>query len=473
MLFAAHLVLLLATNSDFSQFLDRMRAISGPVWRTHTTSSSHISFGTDTTDVHSEAQGLRFATYDCRDGLCAGDYFDGERLYSININGTTLPSSDEKDPALRGERTIASLAFLAPDFTGQVTDSDFTVISGTRYRTLLVENGDGTAMDVYVDPKTALITYFREVNADTTYEYRDYRDVGGALRLPFQVYQNGKLLERYDARDTTSDAFAAPHGPTPVFKGAPAPVKTDADRAVPIVACTIGGVAANCLIDSGNSGLSMSTELRAKLSAQKVGSFRVLGLGDYSTDVVRGGNLEIGNATFPPANYVVLQDIHRFGYDVVLGADFFGNTTVSLDPAHNQITLGAKIPTKGSSVPIIFQNFVPILTVRLGNLGTQLALDTGDESNINLAYEFYQEHPDLFKSNEQLTVSGVGGTSVEMVGTIPSVRIGDMLMQQQRIGTTPALKGLAFGHLGAAFLSHFTTVIDYAGGRVLFTPPNP
>lgn len=477
MLFAAHVALLFAMNSDLSQFLDRMREVSGPVWRAHTTSTSHISLGNDSSaDVHSEAQGVRFATYECEDGLCAGNYFDGERLYAININGTTLPASDTGDPYLRGQRTIASLSFLAPDFEangGRVTDSDYTVISGARYRTLLVENGDGSAMDVFVDPKTALVRFFRDVNGDATFEYSDYRDVRGGLHLPFEVYRNGALLERYDARDTTSDAFNAPHGPAPVFNGAPAPVKTDADRAVPIVACAVGGIATTCLLDSGNSGLAMSAEFSAKLHAPRVGSFRVRGLGDYATDVVRAPSLTIGNATLPSANYVVLPDIRKFGYDVVLGADLFGNTTVALDPAHNEVTLGAKIPAKATSVSLIFQNFVPVLTVRLGTLGAQLALDTGDESNINLAYEFYQEHSSLFKVTEQRPVSGVGGTSVEVIGTIPTVRIGDMQLQQQRIGATPALRGTAFGHLGAGFLANFTTIVDYAEGRVLFTPSTP
>ena len=57
--------------------------------------------------------------------------------------------------------------------------------------------------------------------------------------------------------------------------------------------------------------------------------------------------------------------------------------------------------------------------MRLGKLGTQLALDTGDESNINLSYEFYQEHQELFSATEQRKVAGVGGTSIELMGTIP------------------------------------------------------
>jgi hypothetical protein len=474
--FAAHVALLLLLSTDLSGFLEHMRDASGPVWRAHTTSTSRVTFASDIADVHSEAQGLRFATYECEGSLCAGTYFDGERVFSININGTTLPASDANDPYLRGQRTIASLAFLDPDFTkagGSIVDNDMTKISGAPYRTLVISNGDGTAMDVFVDPKTATIRYFRDVNGDATFEYRDYRDVGGGLHLPFTVLRNGAVLEKYDARDTTSDAFTAPHGPTPTFKGPTSPIQTDNNRDIPIVACTIGNVHTNCLVDSGNSGLAMSAELAQQLRAENVGTFQVRGLGDYSTQVVRASNLALGNATFPAANYVVLPDIRKFGYDVVLGADLFGNTTVSLDPVRNQITLGGAKPAHGTSVALVFQNFVPVLTVRLGTLGTQLALDTGDESNINLAFDFYQEHRDLFSVTEQRSVAGVGGASIEIIGTIPEVRVGDLLADHQRIGATPALHGTAFGHLGAGFLSHYTVFIDYARSSVLFAPLSP
>ncbi len=477
MLFAAHVALLFALSNDLTELLDRMRTVSGPVWRAHTTSTSHLTFSDGTADVHSEAQGLRFSTYECEgEQLCAGTYFDGERIYSININGTTLPNSNGSDPYLRGQRTIASLAFLAPDFEengGSISDGDTTTISGTKYRTLVVSNGDGTAMDVFVDPKTATVRYFRDVNGDLSFEYRDYREVNGGLYLPFLVLRNGQGLEKYDERNTTSDEFAAPHGPKPTFAGASAPIKTDPDRTIPIVPCTIGSITTNCLIDSGNSGLAMSQELSEQLHAQQVGEFQVRGLGNYSTAVVRGDSLVVGNATFPAANYVVLNDIHKFGYDVVLGADFFASTTIAIDATHNQVTLEATPPAKGTSVNLIFQSFVPVLMVRLGRLGTQLALDTGDESNINLSYDFYEEHRDLFSATEQRKVAGVGGTSVELIGTIPEVRVGDLLLDHQRIGATPALRGTAFGHLGAAFLSHFNVVIDYAGERVFFTTPTP
>ncbi len=486
MLFAARLALLFAVLSttiaaarpdDLASFLERMRARSGPVWRTHLTSTSHLTLQRETTAVHSESLGLRFATYWCASNLCEGTYFDGERDYSININGTRLPQSDGNDPYLRGERTVASLDFLAPDFVdngGWVRDGGTQTIDDTRYRVLVVSNGDATPMRVFVDAKTALVRYIQDVDGDTTLEYRDYRSVDGGLYLPYLVLRNGDMLERYDTRDMTKDKFDAPHGPVAVFRGPPIPVQSDSQRDIPIFTCSLGGITTTCLLDSGNSGLSISAELAQQLHAPTVGSFDIRGLGNYSTDVVRATDLVVGNATYGPANYVVLRDIHHFGYDVVLGADIFASTTIGLDPMHHTITFGAPIPAGGTSVPVVFQNFVPVLTVQLGKLGTQLALDTGDESNINLAYDYYAAHPDLFSVTDKRWVSGVGGTSYELIGTIPEVRVGGLSMSEQSIGATPALHGTAFGHLGAGFLEHFTIVIDYAAGQVHFIPtPQP
>ncbi len=485
MLFAARLALLFAVVTttmaaarpdDVATFLDRMRARSGPVWRTHLTSSSHLTLQHETTAVHSEALGMRFATYQCESNLCAGTYFDGEKVYSLNINGTRLPQSDTNDSYLRGERTIASLDFLSADFVdngGYVRDAGSQTVDDVRYRVLLVSNGDATPMRVFVDPRTALVRYIQDVDGDATLEYRDYRAVG-SLDLPFLVLRNGDVVERYDTRDTTTDDFATPHGPVPVFHGPPMAVKSDPDRAIPIFPCSLGGVETTCLLDTGNSGLSISAELAQELHAPTVGSFDVRGLGNYSTQVVRAADLRVGNATYGPANYVVLRDIQKFGYDVVLGADVLASTTIGLDPANHTITFGAPIPPGGTSVPVIFQNFVPVLTVQLGKLGTQLALDTGDESNINLAYDYYQAHRELFSATDQRQVSGVGGTSIELIGTIPEVRVGGLSMSQQRIGATQLLHGTAFGHLGAGFLEHFNVVIDYAAGQVHFVPaPQP
>ncbi|MEO9169705.1 MAG: aspartyl protease family protein [Candidatus Baltobacteraceae bacterium] len=460
-----------APRESLPHLLDRMRESGGPAWSAHLASTSLLTMDGASTRVTSDSQGVRFATYECAKSLCDGEYFDGERLYSININRTTLPQSDLGDAFLRAERTIASHAFLSPEFAddgGAIADDGFTTIEGTSYRTILVSNSGSVPMQVFIDPSTARIRYLRDITGESTIEYRDYRHVGSSLVLPFLVMRNGSVLERYEDRSVRPDPFTQPRGFAPAFAGPPTPVATDPNRTIPVFSCTIDGIATTCLLDTGNSGLAISEELVARLHPPVVGQIQISGLGKYVAQIVRTGPLSAGNATFPEANYVVLRDIHRFGYDVVLGADVLASTRIELDPSAHRIMFDVTAAPPGETVSLHFLNFVPIISVQLGSVGAQLALDTGDESNINLSYDFYNEHRDLFAATEQRIVSGVGGSSIEFIGNIPEVKIGSISVRDQRIGTTTTLRSTAYGHLGAGFLGQFTVLLDYARSRVEF-----
>ncbi|MGA8534400.1 MAG: retropepsin-like aspartic protease [Candidatus Tumulicola sp.] len=462
-----------APSSDFVHLLERMRAAAGPVWATHFVSISRLNLAGETVVVSSESSGLPFVVRRCEGELCEGTYFDGSRLYSVNINGTALPRSADPEPYLRSLRLIASLGFLSPTFSargGRLIDDGTVTFAGKRYRSFYVADAQAIPIRLYVDPADALVRLARDLAGDDTFEYRDYRRVDG-FTVPYEIRHNGSVLERYDDRTPVASAFRPPHGPVPTFTGGtPQTIATDPTHVTPIVNCSVGDVPARCLIDTGNSGLSLSSELAARLGAFVIGTFRVRGLGDYSTQVVHAGPLRVGAATFPDAYYVVLNDISRYGYDVVLGADFLGPAGLEIDASTHTVQLGAAATAGSITVPLSFENFVPVVKVHLGTVDTQLAVDTGDESNINLAYDFYTKHSTLFTVTEKRLVSGVGGASVELIGNIPQVTIGDYRTGPQRIGTTQTLQGTAFGHLGAAFLQQFIVQFDYAAGELHLTP---
>jgi hypothetical protein len=238
----------------------------------------------------------------------------------------------------------------------------------------------------------------------------------------------------------------------------------------PVFPCSIAGIAVHCLLDTGNSGISMSTELAAQLDAPVVGEHAVRGLGGYSTQVVRAGPLVVGNATFPEGYYIVLNDIHKYGYDVVIGTDVLAATNVRMNAAAHTISFGMAAPPAPITIPISFENFVPVVKVQLGSIEARLLVDTGDESNINLAYEFYTKHPSLFTVTTRRTVSGIGASSVELLGSIPQVTVGNYTTGPQTIGTTQTLVGTAFGHLGAAFLQQFDVDLDYSAAELHLVP---
>lgn len=461
-----------APRSAIGPLLEAMRTAAGPVWSAHFVSISRLSFNGAINTVSSESQGIPFTLSRCNGELCDGTYFDGEHLFTVNVNDTALPQSSEPEPYLRSLRILASLDFLSPAFTshgGRLIDGGTATINGKRFRTVFVVDRQAIPLRVYVDPQTHLIRYARDVNGEDTFEYRDYRRVNG-YTLPFEVMHNGTTLERYDDRTPVTSPFRAPHGMVPMFSGAPQAVPLDPSHVTPVFPCTVGGVAIRCLLDTGNSGISMSTELAARLDAPVVGEHTVRGLGDYSTQVVRAGPLAIGNASFPEGYYLVLNDIHTYGYDVVIGTDVLAATNVQIDGNARTIRFGAVPASAPITVPISFENFVPVVKVRLGNVDTRLLVDTGDESNINLAYDFYSKHPSLFTITAQRTVRGIGASSVEMLGSIPQVTVGTYTTGPQTIGTTQTLVGTAFGHLGAAFLQQFDVDLDYSAAELHLIP---
>lgn len=459
-------------NAGLDQLLARMRAAAGPVWQTHFISVSRLVFGGTQSIVSSDSAGLQITVRHCSGELCNGTFFDGSHLYSVNMNGTAVPDSLEPEPFLRSLRLVGSLQFLSPAFTahgGRIGEAGNGTFGGRLYRTIVVGDVNAVPLRLYIDPQSGLVRLARELGGRETFEYRGYRRVG-PFTLPFEVLHDGQMFERYDDRAAVSSPFAPPHGLLPVFRGAPSAIPTDPRSITPIVDCSIAGIGVRCLVDTGNSGLSMSSELASRLGAPVVGSYQVRGLGGYTTQVVRAGPLRLGNATYSDAYYAVLSDLRRYGYDVVLGADALAATGVQIDMGGHLIRLAAPGTRSRIVVPVSFQNFIPVIEVGLGAVTAQLAVDTGDESNVNLAYDFYAKHSGLFSVSERRLVSGIGGNSVELIGQIPSVTIGDYRTGAQRIGTTETLRGTAFGHLGAAFLAEFLVELDYAAAQLRLTP---
>lgn len=448
--------------------LGRMRAASGEPYRFHIQSVAHDPVDRDTI-IRADFAGLRFVSRSCESDVCTGTYFDGARTFAVNLNDTALPRSNAVDPYLRGLRTVSSYAFTDNAFEldgGNVTDAGMRSIAKKSYRVLWVKAVSSIPLLVYVDPATALITSVRGADDSLIFEYRDYRRVG-SLMLPFEIDNVRKVAQHYDSRTISLDPFAPPRGLIPQVDQRHSPMQMVAESDTPIGDCKIADRQMHCLIDTGSSGLSLSVQAAEQLHLEPFGGFEARGLGHYASGVVRTGPLQVGNATFGNANYLVLNDIHQYGYDAVLGADILANSNVIIDYTKRQVIFGFDLESKGASmIPMSFENFVPVVPVMLGKTLVPLAIDTGDESGINLSYDYYKSHRDLFSATEARVVSGVGGTSEELIGEIPHVQLGSFTIENQRIGATRKMKSTAEGHLGGGFLAHFRVILDYAKNRL-------
>jgi hypothetical protein len=456
-------------RTDLHRFIDAMRAVSGEPFRYHITSTSVSQVEGLNETARTDVLGLQYNSRVCQGELCTGNYFDGTLSYGVTINNTALASSATPAKFIRALRIVNSGYFLAPDFEpamGKLTDLGTMPAAGKTYRAIGVNGKDATPLMVLVDPQTHLIAYVRDWKGGYDFHYSDYRKTG-SLMLPYAVDESGQNQQRYTSRAITQEPFLPPRGIAAESTG---PSTLAMSGTTPAIPCTFAGLRRRCLIDTGNSGVAISKELAETLGLTPIGEFEVHGLGRYATEVVRGGPLVIGSKTFAPANYVVLHDIHQNGYDLVLGADILTETVVAIDYAAKQITIDPVDLHSATEMQLGFINFVPVVPVLLGSTAALLAVDTGDESTINLSYNYYREHPDLFSATDARGVTGVGGTSEELLGQIDRVQLGEFRVESQTIGATKLLQATGEGHLGAGFLSHFRVVLDYPRGRLGLTP---
>jgi hypothetical protein len=453
----------------------KARATSGAPYEVHIVSKSRETIGGRTVEITTETQGLKYRARRCYKGICNGFYFDGERSYESNLNDTALPKSSAIDGFELTLRAIATYAFTAPDFRangGVLTERDLVMRGGKEYRRVTVAPRFGAALDAVIDPQTGVVAGVLSDARKLAFEFRDQRTVGGKYLLPFVVALNGTILDKFDERSVDASPLGAPSGLSTTFSGDASVPMRKLERKSPqvVVDCTIGSETVPCLLDTGNSGMSMSLELSEKLNLEpQSGVFGVTGVGQYVTGLVKAPPLTVGPVTFGSARYVVLHDLHQIGCDLVLGADVFAKTKVTLDYGARTVTFA---PSNGDAAEgdLSFENFVPVAPIKLGDFATHLAVDIGDESEINLSGDYYAEHPAIFKPTGTMPVSGVGGDSEEITGTLPEARLGDFTLVGLKIGATKGLVATSKGHIGGGVLQHFSVTLDYARSRMDLVP---
>jgi len=422
--------------------------------------------------VSVDEEGLAYVRRRCEGTLCTGRYFDGRRSYDVNFNDTALPARGS-DPAQLTYRTIASYAFTDPDFrhsAGRLGEREPVTVAGHLYRRITVLPRGGIVLDALIDESTSLLAGVSSLDGTSRFTFRDQRRVSGRVTLPFSIDYNDTPRERFERREVRDGHLAAPAGLLPRFGDGKLVAMLRADR--PIVACSVGEITVPCLIDTGNTGMAISLELAEALGIEPLqGSTEVRGVGSYITGVARVPPLSVAGATFPSALYTILHDIHGYGYDIVLGADVLAHARVAVDyPQRRILILPPDDVADRHPLALAFEHLIPVIDVRLAEQDVRLMIDTGDDSTVNLAAEYYAEHRTLFKPTGKTRVGGAGGTVEQLTGEIRSIGIAGFTLERQKIGAQPQPARVADGHLGSGLLAHFRVVLDYAHERIALEP---
>jgi len=460
-------------DSNLDALLAKARAASGSPYRYHIVSHSQETHEGHTFDVTTETEGLKYRAKSCSHTLCTGFYFDGERSYETNFNDTALPLVSAADGLQITLRAIASYAFADPDFRkngGTLEERDPLLHGGATLRRISVAPRFGALLDAVIDPASGLVVGVISDERKFAFEFADQRRVDGKVTLPYSVSLNGFRFTRYDDRAIVTAPLETPPGLAPDLSAGDATVvmeKLGRAGSQPVVPCTIGNETVSCLIDTGDSGLAISLDLAEKLGLEPMpDTYDVRGVGTYLTGVVRAPALRVGSAVYPPANYVVLHDVSQYGYDAILGADLFGHARVTLDYGRGLVLIAPSGMKSG--VPLAFEDFVPVISVRLADLEVPLQIDTGDDGTVDLAYDYYEAHQALFKATGTTLVNGIGGDSEGVSGMIEGIRIAGFEVAHQRVGAT---KKISFnGHVGSGLLAHFVVTLDYRSGLLELVP---
>ncbi|MGC8485088.1 MAG: aspartyl protease family protein [Candidatus Baltobacteraceae bacterium] len=456
-----------ARANSLGVLLERMRSAGGPIWSTHLDAVVDISDGAILTRAHIDARGDRLILHRCLNDLCLGRYYHGSHADDLTLNGAPVPAPQltATEPALL---LALSHAFLRPGF--RKAGGALALLPSTRNAGYALEiEAPGIAPFIARIGADALIR--RLEIGSTRYDFSDYRKLG-ALRVPARIERGGKTYLAFHHFQIESAPFVKPHPLALAFAAAPVVLPWRPRAKTPIVACSIDGRPLRCLIDSGNSGLSMTLSLAEQLHLQPTGTFEVQGIGDYLTELVSAPPLRIGAATLPRATYVVLSDLEGTRYDVILGTDFLAAASVTIDGPQRRVIVRPPNAAKlADGIPVRFLALVPTVRATLATTPARLLVDTGDESTINLGTAFFHAHPTLFHVTENRSVRGVGGSSIEHLGRIAGITLGAIHLTNLSIGSTDGLHTAGDGHIGSGLLARFVVTFDYERGRIEFAQP--
>ena len=455
-----------------SGLLSRAAAASGEPWRYHIRSTFAGSENGLLTHTIVDEQGDIVVTRRCTGVVCGGSIVDtrSRRTSLFSYNETPIAQSAPVEPLTVTIRAIVSYAFTAPTFVadgGRVAADGSRSLAGRDVVALAVTAPGGVTLDALLDPQTALLAGIAR-GTTILYEYDDERRIG-PLMLPATIRLAGGSAERFDERTIVAAPLLPPSGPPAVFRDT-LPVALE-PKTIPVFACRVEGHDTRCVLDSGASGLAMSLELADRLHKAFIGRISLEGLGPLESGVVEASELDLGSLRLGKALYAVLPDVGEFGADVVVGADVMGKAVIELDMPHHTIRFDPPgTALAGSLVDLTFGGFTPSVPIQLSSKATtaasQLALDTGDASSIDLSKAFTNAHPDVFVRSSERAVFGVGGRGSQETGTIGRVVFAGFALQNVAAGVTDLGSGQVPARLGSGFLTRFAVDIDYQNARM-------
>ncbi len=396
----------------------------------------------------------------CTGDICAGSWFDGTRAYELDANDVPVPETPQGTAYLRTLDAIETHAFALPAFraaggvVADVTPADAPLTE----RRLAVRAPRGTPLIAVLDANANLVAAVGRADGTEHLDLEEYAREGSAVVAAVRA---GSVRSTYAAVEPVP--LAAPTGVPIAPNGlAPAPFARNDPR--PYFACTAGGIAARCLLDTGAGGLDVSLAFAERLGLEPRGTITLAGVGSYLTGFVRIPALELPGVRVGSALYAVAHDLDVQNCDIVVGSDVLAETGARIDFAKRTIAFGiVREEPGGVAIALRFGGRLPYVGARVANAPADLVLDTGDDSVIDLGAAYFARTAPFVANPAARDRRGTGGSSTALEGSLGSLLVGTIATGPVRAIVTDRLRGE--GHLGSAFFAGRTLVLDYAHDR--------
>jgi hypothetical protein len=396
----------------------------------------------------------------CVAGVCGGTWFDGSREWTFALNDVALP--EEVDGATLTQRTlaaIASYAFAEPAF--RAAGGTVAPAGAGRWR---VRARDGIELVAVIDPATQALARIETAEGRALAVYGRQTRAGGASFALDRAgpFESGPL----DTAGVATDPLGPPAGAAATFSGDAALAL--GDEPVPIVACSLGGRAVHCLLDSGATPSAITLNLAEALRLEPHGELEIAGLSRFATGFVETGPLALGTARFEHVRFAVVPPSRAARFDVVIGSDLLARVRVILDRRGRSARVVA--PAGGADPPgavrLAFHNGSPIVQAMFGPQGARALLDTGDEAVLSIGYAAYRVGPQWPVLARGQAV-GVAGADDVITVEIPDVRVGPLALGTTR---TSVRRTQAIAHVGIGLWDRYVVDLDESAGRARFIP---
>lgn len=392
----------------------------------------------------------------CSADLCAGTWFDGRRAWTFGLNGTPMPAPHVDAAAERSFAVIASTAFAEPDFLAQGGTVRALPAGPDGRLRFAVRAPQGTELVAVADPKTARLAAVERLDHST------YRPLVAAGSGPAVLYAD----RAYEQVDIVAAALDPPAGPmVKLAEEVELPLLTPA---LPIVPCSLEGLAGRCLIDTGTTPSALTLSIAERLNREPHGRLEIAGPAGYLTGVVDAGPLTLGPAAVTRLRFAVIPRARGADFDIVLGPDVLAGLRIVLDAGRGRARIGPTGGNPGSEpIPVGFRGELPFVDVRLGMQPSTepMLLDTGDTGTLSIGYDAYREDPGLFAVQGASVATRLAGPPTDTVdGTIDRAEIGGLPLTGAAIS---AVRGQYGGHVGYGFARRCASfVLDFAQQRI-------